>query len=128
MKPTSRATLARVNEHQPYKLYKELFFSLLKQCQAYAPQNRFKFKGKLYLLDATTIDLCLAVFPWAQFRKTKGAVKLHFGLDADGYLPAFMDMTNGKVHEINGPKRLLCRTDQPLSLIEALTITAGINP
>ena len=106
MRRTSRATLARVNEQQPYELYKELFFSLLKRCQAYAPQNRFKFKGKLYLIDATTIDLCLAIFPWAKFRKTKGAVKLHMGLDADGYLPAFMDMTTGKVHESQWAKVL----------------------
>ena len=106
MRRTTRATLARVNEQQPYELYKELFFSLLKRCQPHAPQNRFKFKGKLYLLDATTIDLCLAVFPWARFRKTKGAVKLHFGLDADGYLPAFMDMTDGKVHESQWAKAL----------------------
>ncbi len=106
MRQTSRATLARVNENQPYELYKELFFSLLKRCQIYAPQNRFKFKSKLYLLDATTIDLCLAIFPWATFRKTKGAVKLHFGLDADGYLPAFMDMTTGKGHECQWAKAL----------------------
>lgn len=106
MKRTTRATLARVNEQQPYELYKELFFSLLKRCQMYSPQNRFKFKGKLYLLDATTIDLCLNVFPWAQFRKTKGAVKLHMGLDADGYLPAFMDMTTGKIHESTWAKAL----------------------
>ena len=106
MRQTSRATLARVNEQQPYELYKDLFFSLLKRCQMHAPQNRFKFKGKLYLLDATTIDLCLAVLPWARFRKTKGAVKLHFGLDADGYLPAFMDMTTGKVHESRWAKAL----------------------
>ena len=58
------------------------------------------------MLDATTIDLCLAIFPWAQFRKTKGAVKLHFGLDADGYLPAFMDMTTGKFYEIAWAKAL----------------------
>ena len=106
MRRTTRATLARVNEQQPYELYKDLFFSLLKRCQMHAPRNRFKFKGKLYLLDATTIDLCLAVFPWARFRKTKGAVKLHFGLDADGYLPAFMDMTTGKVHESRWAKAL----------------------
>ena len=57
-------------------------------------QASFKFEGKIYLLDATTINLCLAVFPWATFRQAKGAVKLHFGLDADGHLPAFMDMTD----------------------------------
>lgn len=106
MRHTSRATLARVNENQPYELYKELFFSLLKRCQMYAPKNRFKFKGKLYLLDATTIDLCLGIFPWATFQKTKGAVKLHFGLDTDGYLPAFMDMTTGKGNECQWAKAL----------------------
>lgn len=106
MRPTARVTLARVNEQQPYELYKQLFFSLLKRCQSLAPGNRFRFKGKLYLLDATTINLCLAVFPWAQFRQKKGAIKLHFGLDADGYLPAFMDMTKGKIHESTWAKAL----------------------
>ena len=106
MKPTSRATLARVNEQQPNDLYRELFFTILKQCEAKAPQHRFKFKGKIYLLDATTIKLCLSVFPWATYRKTKGAIKLHFGLDADGYLPVFMDMTDGKTHDLEWARPL----------------------
>jgi len=106
MRRTTRATLARTNEKQPYELYRDLFFSLLKRCQSHAPKNRFKLDGKIYLIDATTIDLCLAVFPWAKFRKTKGAVKLHVGLDADGYLPAFMDMTNGKMHESKWAKTI----------------------
>lgn len=106
MKPTSRATLARVNEQQPASLYEELFFVLLNKCRNVAPKHRFSFDNKLFLLDATTINLCLSVFPWAEFRKRKGAIKLHMGLDADGYLPAFMDMTNGKVHEINWAKTL----------------------
>lgn len=100
MKPTSRATLARVNEQQPFETYKATFFQLLNKCQVHAPGHNFKFKGKMYLLDATTVNLCLSVFPWANYRKTKGAVKLHFGLDAAGYLPVFMDMTEGKKHEI----------------------------
>lgn len=106
LRATSRATLARVNENQPHQLYQELFFSLLNRCQLYAPKNRFKFDGKVYLLDSTVIDLCLNIFPWATFRKTKGAIKLHFGLDADGYLPVFMDMTNGRVHESTWAKAL----------------------
>jgi len=53
--------------------------------------------GKVCLLDATTIDLCLKVFPWAEFWKTKGAIKPHFGLDADGYLPTFMNLTIPKI-------------------------------
>jgi transposase len=101
MKPVSRATLARVNEQQANDVYRELFFLLLKKCEAKAPQHQFKFKGKIYLLDATTIKLCLSVFPWATYRKTKGAIKLHFGLDADGHLPVFMDLTDGKTHDLD---------------------------
>lgn len=106
MRTTSRATLARVNDQQPYDIYKEMFFQLLQRCQARAPKHQFRFKGKIYLLDATTIKLCLAIFPWATFRQAKGAVKLHFGLDADGHLPVFMDMTTGKKHEMDWARTL----------------------
>lgn len=71
------------------------------------PGHKFSFKNKLYLLDTTTIDLCLSVFPWVESRKRKGAIKLHMGIDADSHLPAFMDMTDGKVHEINWAKERL---------------------
>jgi len=106
MKQTTKATLARVNAKQPASLYQALFATLLKRCQLAAPKHRFSFKGKLYLLDATVIKLCLAAFPWAEFRQKKGAIKLHVGLDADGHLPAFMDMTKGKVHEITWARTL----------------------
>ncbi len=102
----SRATLARVNEQQPASLYEAIFRKLLKQCRQLAPKHKFKFKGKLYLLDATVVDLCLSVFPWAKFRKSKGAIKLHVGLDGDGYLPEFVDLTDGKTHENNWGKAL----------------------
>ena len=106
MRKTSRATLARVNNKQPAELYRAMFYKLLERCQQYAPKHKFKFKGKLLLLDSTTIDLCLSVFQWAKFRKTKGAIRLHVGLDADGYLPSFMDMTDGKFHEIQWARTL----------------------
>ena len=106
MKHTSRATLARVNEQQPAILYKVMFAKLFEKCQRIAPSHKFSFKGKLYLLDATTINLCLSLFPWAKYRTRKGAIKLHMGLDAGGYLPAFMDLTEGRVHEINWAKTL----------------------
>ena len=79
---------------------------MLARCQALAPKHRFRFKNKLYSLDASTIDLCLSVFPWAKFRTTKGAIKLHVGLDHDGYLPAFVQITEGCVHEVNLARRL----------------------
>ena len=106
IKKTSRATLARVNEKQPSSLYESLFHQLLGRYNKIAPRHKFSFKNKLYLLDTTTIDLCLSVFPWAKFRKTKGAIKLHMGIDADGYLPTFMDMTDGKGHEIQWARKL----------------------
>ena len=96
----SRSSLARVNEQQPHSLYEALFNKLLSRCQGLAPKHGFRFKNKLYSLDASTIDLCLDVFPWAKFRSTKGAVKLHVGLDHSGYLPTFMTVTDGKVHDV----------------------------
>lgn len=109
IKPFSRATLSRANEQQPHQMYEALFQRLLVRCQDLAPRNRrFKFKdsAKLYLLDATMIDLTLSLFPWAKYRKGKGAAKLHIALDADGYLPAFVDLSEGKEHEINMARQL----------------------
>lgn len=102
----SRSSLARVNEQQPYTLYEQLAGKLLAQCQARAPRHGFRFKNKLYSLDASTIDLCLSVFPWARFRTTKGAVKLHVGLDHEGMLPSFLTITDGKTHDITAARAL----------------------
>jgi putative transposase len=77
-----------------------LFGRLLKRCQSTAPRHGFRFKNKLYSLDASTIDLCLSIFPWAKFRATKGAIKLHAAIDHDGYLPSFITVTDGKVHDV----------------------------
>lgn len=107
VKAFSRATLARCNEKQPHTLYEELFQRLLARCQSMAPRNRaFKLDGKIYLLDASLVALTLSLFPWATYQKTKGAAKLHVGLDADGYLPAFVDLTEGKEHEVNYAREL----------------------
>ena len=65
------------------------------------PGAKFKLNGKIYQLDASLLDLSQPLFPWAKCQKTKGAAKLHVGLDADGYLPAFVDLTAGREHEIN---------------------------
>ncbi len=102
----NRSSLARINEQQPHELYEALFGKLLARCQALAPRHGFRFKNKLYSLDASTIDLCLSVFPWAKFRTTKGAIKLHVGLDHEGYLPTFMQITDGKVQEVNMARTL----------------------
>jgi hypothetical protein len=102
----SRSSLARVNEKQPYTLYEQLAGKRLAQCQARAPRHGFRFKNKLYSLDASTIDLCLSVFSWARFRTTKGAVKLHVGLDHEGLLPSFLTITDGKTHDITAARAL----------------------
>ena len=96
----SRSSLARVNAEQPHTLYEALFGRLLSACQRQAPRHGFRFKNKLYAVDASTIDLCLAVFPWASFRRTKAAVKLHVGLDLAGHLPSFVSVTEGKTGDV----------------------------
>lgn len=96
----SRSTLARLNEDKPYTLYEALFGRLLQRCQCVAPGHTFRFKNPLYSLDASTIDLCLSVFPWARFRTTKGAIKLHVGLNHGGYLPEFVAISEGKISDI----------------------------
>ena len=96
----SRSSLARVNAQQPYTLYEALFGRLLARCQQRAPRHGFRFKNKLYAVDASTIDLCLAAFPWASFRRTKGAIKLHVGVDQAGHLPTFISVTDGKTGDV----------------------------
>lgn len=96
----SRSNLSRINEDKPYTLYEALFGKLLRRCQGLTPGHQYRFKNPLYSLDASTIDLCLSVFPWADFRSTKGAVKLHVGLNHDGYLPEFVTITEGKDHDV----------------------------
>jgi hypothetical protein len=100
-----RSTLAYANAHRPSTLFEELYYDTLKQCQSIdwakqggcgLPQKRFRFKNKLFSLDTTFIELCLSLFPWARFRRAKGAVKLHLLLDHDGYLPSFVCISDGK--------------------------------
>ena len=96
----TRSNLSRINEDKPYALYEALTGKLLNRCQGMAPGHKFRFKNPLYSLDASTIDLCLSVFPWASFRSTKGAIKLHVGLNHDGYLPEFVTITEGKTSDV----------------------------
>jgi putative transposase len=96
----TRSNLSRINEDKPYTLYESLAGKLLGRCQGMTPGHNFRFKNPLYSLDASTIDLCLSDFPWAKFRTTKSAVKLHVGLNHDGYLPEFVSITHGKTSDI----------------------------
>lgn len=99
-----RSTLAYANAHRPWELFKDVFDQLLdvgrNQAQQSGLRHKFRFKNKLLSIDATTIELCASVFDWAQFRRTKGAVKLHLMLDHDGLLPCYGVITDGKQHEV----------------------------
>jgi len=108
LKPPAKSTLAYANQHRPWELYPTVFSHLLQHCQSLADerQSKFRFKNPLVSLDATTIDLCLELYDWAHFRRSKGAVKLHLLLDHDGYLPRFAVVTEGKTHEIRVARQL----------------------
>jgi len=114
----SKSNLSRINNDKPYKMYEELFGKLFSRCQGMTKGHGFRFKNKLYSLDASTIDLCLSMFPWAKFRKNKGAIKLHVGLNHSGYLPEFVTVTDGKVADvtagrcINFPKHSIVVCDR----------------
>ena len=102
-----RSSLAYANEHRPWELYQQLFFLLLERCRQAGPfKKKFRFKNKLVSLDSTVVDLCISIFDWAKFRRTKGAIKLHLVLDHDGYLPCFGVITEGKVHDVKVAHRL----------------------
>jgi hypothetical protein len=101
-----RTTLAYANAHRPWQLYQDVFESLYARCHAIAPRHKFRFKSPLLSLDASTIDLCAAMFDWARFRRTKGAVKLHLLLDHDGHLPRYAVITDGKTSDIEVARRL----------------------
>lgn len=95
-----RSTLADANKTRNYRMFESLFYRLLERCKDVTPKHKFKFKNPLYTLDATVIDLCLAAFPWAKFRTTKGALKLHYQFDHAGSIPNFLVVTDAKHHEV----------------------------
>ena len=99
----SRTTLARANENRDWRMYSDFAQVLIHIARKlYANENfAVEIEQTVYALDSTTIDLCLSLFPWARFRKRKGAVKMHTLLDLRGNIPAFIQITDGKVHDVN---------------------------
>jgi hypothetical protein len=97
-----RSTLAYANQHRPWQLYKALFEQLVKVCQleAQTKRRKFRFRHPVVSLDSTVIPLCLTIFDWAAYTRTKGAVKLHTVLDNRSFLPCFAVMTDGKTSDI----------------------------
>ena len=101
MASVKKSTLADANNSRPAEFFQAFFEKSYQRCAALAPgKKKFRFKNKLYSLDASTIDLCLSVFPWAKFRSTKGGIKLHAVLDHDGYIPRFASITDAKTSDL----------------------------
>lgn len=97
----ARSSLSYANSHRPAELFEKVFYALFDIVSSKAVgKKKFRFKNKLVSLDSTVIDLCLSMYDWAKFQRTKGAVKLHLVLDHDGYLPCFGLITDGKVADV----------------------------
>jgi hypothetical protein len=99
----SRNTLANANKVRDWRIYADLALSLIATARNLYSKEAFldDLNETVYALDATTIDLCLSMFPWANFRKTKGAIKLHTLLDLRGNIPSFIHISDGKLHDVN---------------------------
>ena len=99
----ARSTLAKANEQRDWRIYADFAQSLIRIARPlYANEDLgLDFDNTVYALDASTIDLCLSVFPWALFRSTKSAVKLHTLLDLRGNIPTFIHISDGKLHDVN---------------------------
>jgi hypothetical protein len=99
----SKSTLADANENRDWRIYSDFAQVLIRHARQLYIDDDFglQLQETVYALDATIIDLCLSVFPWARFRKCKGAIKLHTLLDLRGSIPSFVAITHGKVHEVN---------------------------
>ncbi len=101
--PVSRNNLANANKVRDWRIYADLAHSLIRTARKLYASDSFALEldNTVYALDATTIDLCLSMFPWANFRQTKGAIKLHTLLDLRGNIPTFIHISDGKLHEVN---------------------------
>jgi len=99
----SRSTLADANEHRNWRIYADFAHVLIAQARALYAGEDFgvELDNTVYALDASTVDLCLSLFPWAKFRQTKGAVKLHTLLNLRGNIPEFIHISDGKLHDVN---------------------------
>jgi len=103
-KAPSKSTISYQNKNRNWELFRAYYYKLLGSLgqQAGFKQVKFKIKSKIFLLDSTTISLCLSLFDWAKYKTSKGAVKMHTLLDYDGNLPAYVNITDGKTADNKG--------------------------
>lgn len=99
----TKSTLADANNKRDWRIYSEFAYALIAEARQLNSGESIAvdLKRDIYALDSTTIDLCLEVFPWAKFRRTKAAVKMHTVLDIRGSIPSVIHVTDGKVHDVN---------------------------
>ncbi len=100
----SKSTLSYQNKNRSWELFRDYYYILLESLgqQAHFKRTNFRIKSKIFLLDATTISLCLSLFDWAKYKTHKGAIKMHTLLDYDGHLPAYVNITDGKTADNKG--------------------------
>ena len=106
IKDIKRSTLSDANKQRSWRVYEELFYRILNRCRDITPKHKFRFNNPLYTLDATVVGLCLSLYPWARFRKRKGALKIHNLYDHSGCIPTFMVITEGRRHDVKVAKEL----------------------
>lgn len=113
IKQCPKSTLADANERRDYRIYETFAKSLMQRARREYAQTDLAIEvdNAVYALDASTIDLTLSLYPWAKFRKTKGAVKMHAMLDLRGNLPAFLYITDGKVHDVKAAPKVPIERD-----------------
>ena len=109
-----RSTISYANANRDSDLFMVVFENLLLKAQALNVKHGLRFKNKLYSIDSTIIDLCLKLFPWADFRKEKGGIKLTVKLDHQGKIPCFVVMSNAREHDIKGIKEIPYETNDVL--------------
>ncbi len=100
----SKSNISDANQQRDWRIYAEFAQILIHQARSLYSDDRFfseDIEDTVYALDSTTIDLCLSLFPWAKFRSTKGAIKLHTLLDIHGSIPSYIEITDGSVHDVN---------------------------
>jgi hypothetical protein len=110
IKGIARSSLADANKRRDAVIFEKLFYALLTQCQEVTHTTTFSFKNPLYALDATTIQLCLSLFNWAKYTKTKGALKLHTLLNVRTTIPELITITDGKVGDVTAGKLMALTT------------------
>jgi hypothetical protein len=125
LETVARSTLGAANKKRPYEIYESLFYELLKKCKGFSfGTAAFSFENDLYAIDATTINLCLSLFPWARFRTEKGAIKLHTLFNIRNQIPELILVTDGKGADITLAKKMNL---QELAVGSIITFDRGYN-